>query len=293
MALADDIITSINASLLANLDWLNSAYGKVQKLQRKTTTGKIVHYPAVYVGGETKDYIDLLPDQTTARNYSYFEVIDGMAYESTDRQVKPSFKFKIVFWFYWPDLYNDWQDRSIEEVKAQVFNVLTATPYSRMIEVFTTYEDARSIYEGYTHNEIDQQFLMREYGGFSIEGELYGAALCNLSLPTPTIPANLFALIPANYSTTKQLFPLKKWFGQKIWWQTWIIGDGTDDYVELTGLNVADVDIIIDSEHHSKNTVDSTIVTGPADIKPIDGVYHAFTSAQQEINYITVYFTEN
>ena len=295
MALADDILTSINASLTANLSWLDATYGKVQKLQRVGADGKVVRYPGIYIGGETHDYISLLPDQTIGRNYSYFEIDEVVDYENIDRNIRANFKFKLVVWFYWPDLYADHEDRSIEEVKAQVLNVLTAAPYSRSVAVYQIREDAPGIYAGYTHQEIDRQFLMRPYGGFSIEGEVYGAAACALEMAVPTIPVNLFGLLPFNFSTVKQRFPLYKWLGKNVSCQVWDLGAGSDSLVPLTGLTE---DIVDEMPLPGSCMISKNSVSGAPQILGIipepdeDGLYHAFTHSFTVYNYAVILFTE-
>ncbi len=139
---------------------------------------------------------------------------------------------------------SDWQSRSIEEVKASFLNVLTGTSYTHSVENFTIYEDARSIYKGYSHKEVEQQFLMREYGGFAIEFEVIGSAACSITLPTPTIPADLFGVIPVQYSLSSQVYPIMKWIdGTKIYFQTWyFINQGSGDQLIQTVQLEADGD---------------------------------------------------
>lgn len=238
MALVDDALSTINASLLANIDWLDAAYGKVQRMV-EDRNGREVFYPGIYVGGDLNRYLNLLPDSHIGC-YTYVDVDEKVEYENISTHIRPKFTVKLVVWFHWPTLYpSDWQSRSIEEVKATVLNVLTGTSYTHSVENFVIYEDARSIYKGYSHKEVESQFLMREFGGFAIEFEVIGSAACSIDLPTPTIPADLFGLVPVQYSLTAQVYPLMKWIdGTKIYFQTWYFAEGTGDYVTLTGYDM-------------------------------------------------------
>jgi hypothetical protein len=295
MALADDILTTINASLLANLDWLDTAFGKCQKLQKYAPDGKTkINYPGIYIGNASADYVNLLPDQTIGNNYSYIDVISDIDYENIGRHITPKFKFKIVFWFYWPDVYADWQSRSIEEVKAQVLNVLTATSYTGTIEIFSISEDAKSIYAGYTHQEIEKQFLERPYGGFAVECEVQGVPACSISLPTPTIPVNLFGLLPMQYSTSEQVHPILKWLdGSTVYWRTWSLGTGADDFETLSGILVDEVGVILHSSSHTcRNTVSGTWTTIGVELEEVSGGYKILTRLSTDNNYVTLFYTK-
>lgn len=244
MALIDDVVSEINSTLAANLSWLTTAYGKVQRLQR-TQDGKTIKYPAVFVGGNTEDHRSLLPDGSLG-NYCYFEVEKQAEYDNIDRHLRPKFKCKIVFWFDYRTIYADWALRSIEEVKAQVLAVLVAAPHSRSVQVFEIAEDADTIYQGYTHNEIGRQFLMRPYGGFAITCEVYSPLDCIISSPAVTIPMNIAQMIPFTHSLVEQVWPFEKAVGGvTIYCRTWQFTTETG-VTQLTGLVVADVGMIVD-----------------------------------------------
>ena len=242
MALIDDMTTTINASLVQNLDWLDNAFGVVSTFSRKSRTDDRVkvYYPAVFIGGNTNRFTEVFPDSKLG-NFSYCEVINVPEYEKTGpATVRPIFRLKIVFWFKWPSLYPaDWKARSIEEIKGQVFAVLLKTQYTRTVERFKTYEKANDIYKGFDHRDIEEQFLMRPYGGFAVEVDVYGPANCQVSTVVPTIPLNLFALLPFNHQDTVQIWPIETYNGATIWTRTWNLGAGTGALANLTGLAVS------------------------------------------------------
>ena len=97
MALVDDAISTVNATLLANLTWLDGAYGKIQRMRHVDAKGKETTFPGAYTGTSangTNDYINVLPDQKLG-NYCYWEVSDPVEYDNINRNFSTSFNFKI------------------------------------------------------------------------------------------------------------------------------------------------------------------------------------------------------
>lgn len=286
--LADDIIQSVNGTLIANLSWLTNAYGKVQRLKEIAPDNSIVTYPGIFYDDGTKDTLKLLPDEKLG-NYCYWEVLDNQNYEVVNRTVKSKFSFKLVFWFHWPDLYPaDWKQRSIEEVKAQILNVLVNAFYTRMITTYTVHEQAERIFSGYTAyrneteyktNDPQRQYLMRPYGGLAFEGDVIGTAACSLDLPMPSIPANIMGLIPFVHSYMEQVYPFEmELSSERLYVRSFDLGSGNNDYKTLTGLNDSDVGTITKCEYRALNTVNGIMETGTTQVVPNgSGGFHVFT----------------
>lgn len=301
--LADDIIQSVNGTLTANLSWLTNAYGKVQRLKEIAPNNEIVTYPGIFSDDGTSDTIKLLPDEKLG-NYCYWEVLDSQNYEIVNRTVKSKFSFKLVFWFHLPDLYpSDWKSRSIEEVKAQILNVLVNAFYTRMITLYTVHEQAERIFSGYTAyrsegdykiNDPQRQYLMRPYAGLAFEGEVIGSPACGLDLPTPSIPANIMGLIPFVHSTSEQVWPFEmELSSERIYVRTWSLGSGAGDYETLTGLNDSDIDMVIRSEYRALNTVNGKMETGSAEVIPNgSGGFQTFTPDFWTNIYVRLYYTK-
>jgi len=171
--LIDRALNSISGLLESNLNWLDTAYGRCEKMveySEKATKKRV--FPGVYVGGNSNDYLDLLPDSLLGC-YSFFHVKDGEEYLGEGRrQGNVKFEFGLVVWFDYRKVYpSDWKLRSVENVKKQVVDVFRKSGGCGVqIQIGKAWVEADNIYKGFTHEEIDRQFLIRPYGGFRIDG---------------------------------------------------------------------------------------------------------------------------
>lgn len=279
MALQDNTVSYLNASLSANLSWLTNAFGVVNKRVKKKD-GKEYTFPGL---GNTKEYDNLLPD-TKLGNYSYFDIEDGSDYEIIGSMIRTPFKCKIVFWWYWPDLYNDWEDRSIEDVKLQILNVLKATNPTNVVKVFKIYEDADNIYKGYYHQEVDRQFLMRPYGGIAIECEVYPMQVCEDEVVIPILPSIPYGSIPFTHSYVAQKWPYEKWIGgASIYCISYYWATGSDD---LKATVIPDSAFIFQCIKTS--SVGTSDLNSGAELIKEGGIYKMFASAQEVNIYLTI-----
>lgn len=161
----DIAFEELQTALMAGLSWLTIAYGKAQKYVRDDGAGRPVYYPAVYAG--KKDYLGVFPDEHLG-NYSFFDVQDG---ETVEYYKGGRAKVGLVFFFDFAEVYPlDWESRSIENVKNDVYTVIddASLKYSRH-QILAYYEQTENIFKGYTHREIDNLFRMRPFGMFRVE----------------------------------------------------------------------------------------------------------------------------
>lgn len=197
----DPAMTELTGALTLNLSWLDKAYSNVESF----VEGKgrdITRYPATYVGTKNdRGYLKLFPDSYIG-NFAYVEIAkQDMKYfpqQHTDHVVD----FSIVFWFNFEQVYpDDHKNRTLENVKHEVFEVLNQSSFSNFKVRFNEFvEGAENIYKGYTHKEIENQFLMRPYGGFKVTGQMRYTKPCTLpsttiqQLPTVSYGINWFSL---------------------------------------------------------------------------------------------------
>lgn len=167
----DAAFQEIQTKLLSKLSWLDHAYGKAQAMKQIKGEGE-ESFPAVFVG--EKSYLKMFPDGTIG-NFTFFDapnvedVIENGRVNKTLQTV-----FQLIVWGDLRKVYpSDWTLRTNENVKQELieFFRLNSFPSAR-VKILRMFDRASDIYQGYANREIEDQFLMRPYFGFRIEGEI-------------------------------------------------------------------------------------------------------------------------
>ena len=185
----DAVLADIQQGLVDNIKWLAVAFGRAQRITKRQKNKNVI-VPNVFCGGWNghgpDDYIEVSPDSKIG-NFSYFEIDDPQTIDASTWARDIRTPYRLVVWFDLRRIYGRAADRNIEKLKAEVLAVLHGRgdwhlKYGR-ITTTKIYEKVENIYRGYTLSEIDNQFLMHPYGGFSIEGIIEYPELC--------VPTNL------------------------------------------------------------------------------------------------------
>lgn len=192
--LLDVILEQINASLKAQLPWINYAFGKSERLRRRKQGTKIgaflldksaIAFPAIYTGVGQQGYIQLLPDERNG-NYSFFIIHDPQPIDNFQRNSFQTFKVKFswILWYkFTPAIMPANEFRNKELVKLEVINAISSlsnVPDLKRMQVEGIEEDPEAIFREYTFNEIDDQFLMHPYSGIRVNGTLHYRSKCNI-----------------------------------------------------------------------------------------------------------------
>lgn len=169
-ALFDCVVVALQKVLADNLNWLDHSFGRAERLI-KAIRGHNYYTPNIYISGN--EYLDLTPDSGLG-NYSFFVFEDPESYDWGDRiQGRWKTKFSIVFWFDLRTVSNDASYRNINQIKADIINILRNSVIDEgWITINQVYEKAENIFDGYTLEEVDNQFLMHPYAGLRFEGEM-------------------------------------------------------------------------------------------------------------------------
>ena len=182
--LVDAFIAELQQILVANLPWLDAAFGRSQRLT-KMVNGKKIITPNVYCGNWNghgpNDYIEVSPDSKIG-NFSFFEIEDPQTIETGPVIRRINAPFGLIVWFDLTRVYNAPDNRNTELMKAEILRILNGrtgwTLSEGRVTVNRIYERAENIYRGYSLSEIDNQFLMHPYGGFRFDGALEFDELC-------------------------------------------------------------------------------------------------------------------
>jgi hypothetical protein len=71
-------------------------------------------------------------------------------------------------------------ERNTEYIKEQVLSVIgTAFPKKGSVSIARIYEKAENVFDGFSLDEVDNQFLMSPFAGFRFYGELIITNDCN------------------------------------------------------------------------------------------------------------------
>jgi hypothetical protein len=180
----DRVIGQIQDCLVAQIPWLDVAFGRSQRLT-KMMNGKRIVTPNVYCGGWNghgeNDYIEVSPDYKIG-NFSFFEIEDPQTIDAGPWARSIRTPYSLIVWFDLTRVYGVETNRNTEFLKSQILHLLNGRYGWHLsggrVSVNRIYERAENIYRGYTITEIDNQFLMHPYGGFRMDGELYFDELC-------------------------------------------------------------------------------------------------------------------
>ena len=166
--------------LVANLGWLDAAFGRCQRLAKKIN-GKQVITPNVYCGRwrghGPNDYIEVSPDSKIG-NFCFFEVNDPETVDWNFRQLMDiETPISIIFWFDTRRVFNEAANRDISHLKNEILALLNGTSGLTLhtggkLVINRIYERAENIYRGYSLSEIDNQFLMHPFAGLRFDGTI-------------------------------------------------------------------------------------------------------------------------
>lgn len=169
--LLDKVFAEVQDGLVANLPWLDFAYGRAQRIIKRINK-KEYYIPAVYI--DKKDYLEVSPDSNIG-NFSFFTVEEPQLVR-WDPKIRGSIEtgYALIFWV---DLRKipGVIGRDTELVKSEILKTLNGKFRMKhgRLTVERIYEQAENIYKGFSLKEIDNQFLMHPFAGFKFTGRLY------------------------------------------------------------------------------------------------------------------------
>lgn len=178
--LFDKVIHELQQALKNGLPWLDHSFGRCERLV-KTVDGKRIYTPNVYKGNE--QYEQILPDDRHGC-YSFFvlhepqEVLNRMQME-----VRIKTPFSLVMWVDMRKVEQKMRmpdERNTDYIKEQVLSVI-ATSFLKKgsVSVARIYEKAENVFDGFSLDEVDNQYLMSPFAGFRFYGEMIVTNDCN------------------------------------------------------------------------------------------------------------------
>ena len=168
--LFDKVIQGLQDAL-GDLTWLNHIFGRSERLV-KMKDGMRNYTPNVYYGRD--EYLVLLPDNKALGNYCFFVMEEpqtvSVPFNASNRVRAP---FSLIVWVDMRTVGATYDDRNTEQLKEQLLKTLRrAWIRHGAITLERVYERAENVFEGYSLQEVDNQYLMSPFAGFRITGEM-------------------------------------------------------------------------------------------------------------------------
>ena len=155
----------------------DNVFGIAERTVKMIGGGRF-YTPSWFIGGN--DYIGLLPDDKLG-NYMFFTLDEPQEVEH--QQGLPNrytCGFSVIVWLKMKGQNIDADyDRNREWVKSTIMQCLESTWMKRgWFVIDRIYERAENIFQGFTTDEVDNQYLMQPYTGFRFHGELHITDVC-------------------------------------------------------------------------------------------------------------------
>lgn len=178
--LFDKVIGELQRALKNGLPWLENSYGRAERLVTEINERRL-YVPAIYQADG--QYGVMLPDDRLGC-YSFFVLHEPQeVLNRVQTEVRIKSPFSLIVWvdmrrvektMRMPD------ERNTEYIKEQVLSVIeTASKRKGHISINRIYQRAENVFDGFTLDEVKNQFLMSPYAGFRFYGEMIATNDCN------------------------------------------------------------------------------------------------------------------
>ena len=182
--LFDKPIQDLQQTLASKCLWIDHAFGRCERLV-KEVDGRRQYTPNVYAGKD--EYILLTPDNTELGNYCFFvreepeQIVANMGIQNRLRA-----PFSLVVWV---DMrtFEDSDERDVYALEQQVMDAIGTPAAIRHggMTVTRIYHKAENVFDGFSLDEVDNQFLMSPFYGIRVQMELWVDEECNVEEPKP------------------------------------------------------------------------------------------------------------
>lgn len=157
--------------------YLDNIFGIAERTVKKID-GRNYFSPSWFVNGY--DYINLLPDDELG-NYVFFTLDEPQEIEHEQGlQNRYTCGFNIILWAKFDSNIDTYQDRNREAVKSDFLRVIEGAWMRRgYFHIDRIYERAENVFQGFTTDEVDNQYMMQPYYGYRFHGEITISDICD------------------------------------------------------------------------------------------------------------------
>lgn len=176
----DAAVESVRSGLSA-LTWLEKSFGRAFEFKEKRLEDKIVTVPKVFMGQtDLKDgeYLTVLPNDFL-KAQSFIKALgpeEWTSFNRSDGSMKTR-KVSVIFWVNLKQIDVSKNYIFTDELKDQVEDILKRNPFTLSMDAYydERYED---IFQGYTIEEVNTQYLMYPYSGMRFDLTLSYPEVC-------------------------------------------------------------------------------------------------------------------
>lgn len=157
--------------------YLDNIFGIAERTVKKID-GRNYFSPSWFVNGY--DYINLLPDDKLG-NYVFFTLDEPQEIEHEQGlQNRYTCGFNIILWAKFDSISDEYGDRNREAVKSDFLRVIEGAWMRRgYFHIDRIYERAENVFQGFTTDEVDNQYMMQPYYGYRFHGEITISDICD------------------------------------------------------------------------------------------------------------------
>lgn len=169
--LFDRVIQDIQQGLKDGLSWLDYSFGRAERLI-KVVDGRRLYTPNVYTGDGNYELV--LPDSVKFGNYAFWTVDEPKeVINESPIEVKMRANASLIIWVDMRKVGDDTDERNTEAVMEQVMMTLKEIRiFKGTFKIERVYEKAENVFEGFSLDEVQNQFMMSPYYGWRFYGEM-------------------------------------------------------------------------------------------------------------------------
>ena len=173
-ALLDIVLGQLQSGLIENIESLDFAFGKAQRITQKIKE-KVWVMPACFTG-KGNDYENVQPNDKWG-NFSFFHVTEPQEVVWTPNQLSQiSTPFGIIFWYDLRKIFPESAaERNTEKVKDTILRALQLKIklQAGRYEILKIFERPESVYREYPGIlQLENQFMLHPFGCIRLDGIL-------------------------------------------------------------------------------------------------------------------------